>query len=326
MPHDRTPEINGLALKAARNKKGIEIKELATQCCLSSKMIAELEDGGMTSFYNHQLKVSAAKRVGSYLGLSTEDYLELHNDVANTLNDINVERIEPAEEKKQILESAPQSVVDEGEQLDDLIYESTNSGTSMPHVKRAASTKWIAPSLVVLLGAFMIYGIHDQVNVDGKAFNLFGFGDAKQKINPESPKEIVAQEPIAPQESTVEEKSPIKPEIKTDSTMGSLANQNQCPVVRDDQLLAYKSPNPSKLGDVVNIKTLVKQSICVIDSQGKQMFADLEPNMAQAFRGAPPFVVSAQDLDGVEMYFQGWRVRLPNPSIKSLKLIEVAIP
>ena len=79
------------------------------------------------------------------------------------------------------------------------------------------------------------------------------------------------------------------------------------------------------MGDVVNVKTLVKQSICVADGQGKQTLVDLEPNAAHTFRGAPPFVISAQDLDNIEMYFQGWRVRSPSPGAKQMKLVEVAV-
>jgi cytoskeletal protein RodZ len=116
MSFTRPPEINGSALKAARKKGGIDIAELATQCCLSSKMIVELEEGGMKSFYNHQLKVSAAKRVGSYLGLATEDYLEYRIDVAQNANIGDDENGQLVEETVLAKEDAPKSLVDEGEQ------------------------------------------------------------------------------------------------------------------------------------------------------------------------------------------------------------------
>ena len=58
MSQARSPEINGLALKDAREKQGMERAELASKCCLSTKMIVELEEGGISSFYNFQLKVS----------------------------------------------------------------------------------------------------------------------------------------------------------------------------------------------------------------------------------------------------------------------------
>ena len=61
------------------------------------------------------------------------------------------------------------------------------------------------------------------------------------------------------------------------------------------------------------------------DSHGKQVSVDLESNTAHSFKGAPPFVVVAQDLDNVEMFYQGWRVRPPNVGVKEMKLVEVAM-
>lgn len=69
------PEVIGSALKEAREARRYEHSELANLCCLSAKMILELEEGGMTSFYSFTLKVNAAKRVGTVLNLSEQDYL-----------------------------------------------------------------------------------------------------------------------------------------------------------------------------------------------------------------------------------------------------------
>jgi hypothetical protein len=75
----------------------------------------------------------------------------------------------------------------------------------------------------------------------------------------------------------------------------------------------------------VNIKSLIKQAICVVDNSGKQTVVNLESNASYAFRGSSPFVVITQDLDSVEMYFQGWRVRSPSAGAKQIKLMEVAL-
>ncbi|OYY07907.1 MAG: hypothetical protein B7Y67_17365, partial [Polynucleobacter sp. 35-46-11] len=69
------PDVIGARLKAAREARKLERVELANLCCLSAKMILELEEGGMSSFYSFPLKISAAKRVGSFLNLTESDYL-----------------------------------------------------------------------------------------------------------------------------------------------------------------------------------------------------------------------------------------------------------
>jgi hypothetical protein len=99
----------------------------------------------------------------------------------------------------------------------------------------------------------------------------------------------------------------------------------QCPYKQEAQLPSYQSPNPSKKGDIVNIKSLIKQAICVVDNSGKQIVVNLESNASYAFRGSSPFVVITQDLESVEMYFQGWRVRSPSAGAKQIKLLEVSL-
>ena len=349
MSQSRLPEIIGSALKAAREKRGMERGELATQCCLSSKMILELEEGGNSSFYNFQLKLSSAKRVGTYLGLSPADYLEQPVEVAPQIPQVTSPEVESSpetldanssqenisakedskeerkEDKKPAEVSAPKPVVDEGEQLDDLIYQSTHSGTSLPYVAmRSAPLKkfGLALGLLVVLGAF--YGVENQFHVSSSVVAYIDSFKTK-KVEQETPSESANQES---KQAAVEESAPEKTQAKPEPVVAvavAATTQTQCPPVRDDQVPIYKSSNPSKLGDAVNIKTLVKQSICVTDGQGRQTLVDLEPNTAHSFRGVSPFVVSAQDLDNVEMYYQGWRVRPANAGVKQIKLVEVAM-
>lgn len=353
MSQSRLPEIIGSALKAAREKRGMERGELATQCCLSSKMILELEEGGNSSFYNFQLKLSSAKRVGTYLGLSPADYLEQPVEVVPQIPQVTSPEVESSpetldanssqenisakedskeerkeerkEDKKPAEVSAPKPVVDEGEQLDDLIYQSTHSGTSLPYVAmRTAPLKkfGLALGLLVVLGA--LYGVESQFHVSSSVVAFIDSFKTK-KVEQETPSESANQES---KQAAVEESAPEKTQAKPEPVVAVAAaatTQTQCPPVRDDQVPIYKSSNPSKLGDAVNIKTLVKQSICVADGQGRQTLVDLEPNTAHSFRGVSPFVVSAQDLDNVEMYYQGWRVRPANAGVKQIKLVEVAM-
>ena len=323
------PEVNGAALKAAREKRGMQRSELATHCCLSSKMIAELEEGGVSSFYNFQLRLSAAKRVGSYLGLAAEDYLQEVAQVIEKVDAPVVEKNRPppkAEEKqKPINETHPdtQSPLNEGEHLDDLIYESTSSGTLLPHANlRVPQAKWIRMSVLVLLGIVALYGIKSWFHAYNQDPN-FLVKNNNQNVQPPEP----PSGPVAQNQQLISEdpKPPIKTETKGEAVIAATPSSNLCAPFREDQSLVYKSPNPSKSGDTIYIKTLVKQSVCVTDSQAKQFLVDLEPNMAQSFRGTPPFLLSAQDLDNVEMFYQGWRVRPPNTGMKQMKLVEVVI-
>jgi len=328
MLQDRLPEIIGSALKNAREKRGMERSELATQCCLSNKMILELEEGGMTAFYSFQLKLSSAKRVGSFLGLSSSDYLEQVvelTEIPDPVVEVEESAAKGGEQPAQA--SPPKSVLNEGEQLDDLIYQSTNSGTSLSHMNmHTIPVRRIGILLGLLIAVGALYGLNSQFGISTQTLAFIEQMGSKNVVKPEAPQEVVIQEPSP---EVVDEKPSTNLEGKPKPTLATSVNttsiQSQCPPIGGGEIPVVKSPNPSKLGDVVNVKTLVKQSICVADGQGKQTLVDLEPNTAHMFKGTPPFVISAQDLDNIEMYFQGWRVRSPSPGAKQMKLVEVAV-
>jgi transcriptional regulator with XRE-family HTH domain len=345
MSHSRLPEIIGSALKAAREKRRLERSELATNCCLSSKMILELEEGGTSSFYSFQLKLASAKRVGTFLGLSPTDYLVGPPEVAEipeqvesplqvesqpTLEDAKqAQESFPAKKEEQVEEIvSPKSVVNEGEHLDDLIHQSTLSGTSLPHVSNSSnSVKNARLALGILFVLGTLWFVESKFQASSQVMVLvesIGAKKAPQQTPPAStPKVQEPQQPTA-EEKTVAAVEP-KPEPKPEPASVGVPPQARCYTVKEEQIPTYKSPNPSKLGDAVHIKTLVKQSICFVDGQGKQSVLDFEPNTAQTFKGVSPFIVSAQDLDNVEMYYQGWRVRPPSSGLKQLKLIEAAV-
>lgn len=74
-------KIEGQKIKSAREHLRIPVEQLARAVCLSVKNIKEIEDTNTSfSFYSFPIKVSAAKRVGKYLGLEQSEYLEELND------------------------------------------------------------------------------------------------------------------------------------------------------------------------------------------------------------------------------------------------------
>jgi transcriptional regulator with XRE-family HTH domain len=69
--------IIGVALKAAREKKGLSYEELGEVVCLRKWHIKELEESEtFLTFYTLAIKIQAAKRVGKYLNLEESDYLD----------------------------------------------------------------------------------------------------------------------------------------------------------------------------------------------------------------------------------------------------------
>ena len=331
-------EIIGSVLLEARQAKGLERAELASICCLSTKMILELEDGGITSFYSHSLKLRTAQKVGAYLGLNDSDFLLVPLP-------LDLEKVDAADEEinedDQISGQSPleSEKAPHSQQLDPIkgVIQDNNlhSSASLEKVKwqeilvekvggvmhegshsnsSSSSRGWI----FVLIGVLVVagaYGLNAKVDAIGRLANLVEKPANKVEVSLETP--AVPKEPEGSSAKDLNAAAPLTAVLPAPST--------NCPYKPEAQFQSYQSVNPSKSGDVLNIKALVKQVICVTDGSGKQTVANIEANSAQSFKGASPFTVMAQDLDNVEMFYQGWRVRPAVPGSKQIKLVEIAV-
>ena len=108
-----TPQINGALLRLRREELGWTLADLATRACLSNKQVKQIEEGGTSSFYSETVKVTAAKKIGGLLGLTTqsvfvveepeevvEDHSAAHQDAPHLASeDAQVEPSAPADDK-----------------------------------------------------------------------------------------------------------------------------------------------------------------------------------------------------------------------------------
>jgi transcriptional regulator with XRE-family HTH domain len=67
--------INGELLRLHRESRGWALNDMATRACMSVKQIRQIEEGGLSSFYSIAVKVTAAKKVGVLLGLTSNEVL-----------------------------------------------------------------------------------------------------------------------------------------------------------------------------------------------------------------------------------------------------------
>ena len=334
-------EIIGSVLKDARERKNLARAEFANSCCLSTKMILELEEGGMSSFYTFELKIATAKRVGRVLGLDESSYL-IDPSATESIEETSIEPTESQEISATTIheevgaDSDPKNLPQRNETISasELANsQALNLEESLNQLNREHGLKLgtagasvvsirlmtILLSFLVLTGA--IHGLNDRFNIITLAVGLLK-PTQKVVVANDAP-DLKADEDLAlkPDSSDTAVKSPETQLAQAPQTIPS----EQCPYKQDAQLPSFQSPNPSKRGDTVNIKSLIKQAVCVVDNSGKQTVVNLESNASYAFRGTSPFVVITQDLDSVEMYFQGWRVRSPSAGAKQIKLLEVSL-
>jgi transcriptional regulator with XRE-family HTH domain len=329
------PDILGPALKAAREARRYERSELASLCCLSAKMILELEEGGMSSFYSYPLKINAAKRVGNLLNLAESDYLNYPrapivsaegNEDVSLASGVDSERNRSAPAEKTpssaldgVSANSVDSAITERLEWQELLTEKVGGDLAEANTRSGFrfSVKSIAFLSLGIAIVGIVYGLNSKYDIAYQVASLLERDAKPQEILPAEPPKVASNEAKAEAQSAPAEASQ---EVKPTEVA---AAAGQCPLKLDGQLLSYQTPSPTKAGDTVNIKTLIKQTLCFIDGSGKQLVIALEANTAHAFKGVSPFTVLGQDLDNVEMFFQGWRVRLPNIGSKQVKLVEV---
>lgn len=76
--------IDGSFLRQSRDTLGWSHGELASRACLSIKQVKQLEEGGSSSFYSENVKLTAARKVAQILGVTEDQLLGRHALVTET--------------------------------------------------------------------------------------------------------------------------------------------------------------------------------------------------------------------------------------------------
>ena len=142
---------------------------------------------------------------------------------------------------------------------------------------------------------------------------------------------IVAKLPTESIENnTKKEDAPISPgSVSTPSSPAVVpvvtagVGAENCPPPDANQL-TYRSPSPSKAGNMVYISTRIKQVVCVKDATGKLEKRALDVNGSHSFFGKAPFVLMTSGISQADIFFQGFKVRINDQNANSIMLEEVS--
>ena len=88
--------INGELLRLRREERGWVLSDMALRSCMSVKQIRQLEEGGTSAFYSEAVKLTAAKKAASVLGLSEQEVFAHEAQVSEVQQ--QVEQVEPTAE------------------------------------------------------------------------------------------------------------------------------------------------------------------------------------------------------------------------------------
>ena len=343
------PEIRSAAFIAAREKCAMSVEELAHLACLSKKQIQQIENGGHDAYYSQVIKLTAAKKVAQLIQLDEKDAFDFgpqaelpftpldeltQSELASTEQAPPVDLKKEAPKQEVAKKEAAQA--DGGEQKEankvvsqleakPILVEALKPEPSMRarsdgREQKSTGKKWVwllpVGALVLALVQFQPF-LADQLDAlmgKPKPVEVVALTAAPVDATPAIP----PAEPVsAPATATPQ----VAPAI-TQSPAVAVAANPACPP-SDASIENYKSPSPSKPGNMVYIKVSTAQIVCVEDGDGKVQSKAMEPSLGHSFYGKPPFKLMTSGLSSAEVFFQGFRVRPSNADSKSILLVQV---
>lgn len=347
------PEIQGNALKAAREKLKLEIKDLAIKACLSKKHITELEQGGVSSFYSESHKITVAKKVAKILQLD-ESLVLVHPD-GDLAQQESLSFDAPADEVEQlfktqetkatrdikeitaearlVVEDSNQAKVKSANKLEPsqpakVTLENLQSGgqmdSSKPKTKRSRSG--LVSVLLLILVAGGLYSSKDDIIA---LFNppaaepqpVVVDGAAPQDSKEDGANSATPANPASPANPSAP--SSVAPAATSVAAVAPLPSDVSCP--KPDASVTEQSViEPSKPGNFVHVNVESRQIVCVVDATGKSMMQSIEAGAGYTFGGKAPFTILTNGLSQTSVYFQGKRVRPINEQARTMRIKETS--
>ncbi len=311
-----TDEVLGAYLRSLRLNAGLDVAVLARRVSLSAAQVLELESGRGSLFYNRRIRLQAARKTIAHLG----------GDLAC----LSAGAPEPA-----VLADPLPAL---------LAAQSASASSTIPGGVQAAQggapRSWGAAALLlaVLAGLGIIAATRGPTASDRSPQTAERAGTPAP--TPESPAPAAVRRPLdlaaapmtepvaAPttaQQAGAQEPAAPEQERKRPPDQAARVTREELSACawRSGEVPVYQPTQARKPGDMVYVVSQVSQVLCVADATGKPQVQRLEPGQGLSFYGQPPWQVASAQLQQTQLYFQGWKVRLPAQAQNRIQLVEL---
>ena len=264
------------------DRSGLDITQVARMSCLSLAQVRQLLQGADGSFYSPAIKQRAYRRVLALLGAP--------------------EPARPAPEA-----SVPEQVV----------------GLTVDNVPRRpiTYTAWAWLGLVLLIGAATAEWWHGWLSSQVLSFRPQLDVQAPAGAAPTTAASAEAASTEVP--TTGSENQVTLPPPMTHSQAPTAAATSAPPCAYVAQPVTTVMPAVAeKPGNYVYVQALREAEVCVIDGDRKVTHLQLKAGEHRSIYGSPPWQLSGLDLGQLQIYFQGWRVLLPEMATQQVALVE----
>lgn len=327
--HDSVYErCDAAYLRQLHETSGMDETQLARIACLSVAQVRQLATGGDSLFYSQAVKRQAYKRLLLILGAPPPSQVEpVPAEAAHTESappSQTIDDIVALSERNQYLDHRP--VVDF---LRDLRL-------------RIVQSKQTLAAFVLLMTALVLLVLNWPSGESTAVSDDVSTVTAPERANKDEAKPPVLKEP-APAEKPSDkptdaaDKPADKPhesekaiEKATEKAADKVVEKAVTAPVMGAKVCAFKSDKLPEVAPTVATKearyvyfvSAVATEVCVVDGNRQATSLALRAGEGRSVYGAPPWQVSGADLAKVQIFFQGWRVAVPDDASQGIALTE----
>ena len=319
--------VDGARLKAAREERGMSVTDMAAAVTLSREQIQHMEDGGNRPFYTPAHKLLAVRKYSAALDIPYDEIVTGPG----------------ANQTIPIPEDAPPSMMAHSDITEpaDLRLAAVERNAE---VRRLMTITAIVVCILLAIYA-KIRGSKDESPENEVTAEAVG-NPVDKPVPPPSatPKAVAANlSPPAKPASEVKAVPTAAPSLETKDVKDVKEDKNSKDSKREPALAAATDASgecqSSSTADVKSWSPIYQRksdsklyvispkggSVCISDATGKSRLIDLKPMVGQAVGGKPPYVVRSSQLAQIEIYLQGFRVKIPSEA-EAMKLIPTSQP
>jgi len=266
---------------------------------LSSQQILSLETDSDVGFFNDQFKVICAKKYINFLKLNADHVIIVPNEESNNDRTTSIDA-----EEKNLPESEHQ-----------FSFKKFNNTENIKVLIALVV-------LVIILFIFNYYNQHDELEAidesvldteETEIYNDLSFEDKENQISL-----FESADTSSNDNNPIEQEQDVK--IANNFNFEQLNEASCSTFFQSTDIQNYRTPNvPDKPDNYVHIKSNLELPICIQSNSGDANLFTVTENDPLTFRGQAPFTLFIPNPEGVQVFFQGWQVRL-NPNYQVIKI------
>lgn len=267
---------------------------------MSSQQILSLEIDSDVGFFNEKFKVICAKKYINFLKLNADHVIIVPNDASGNDRATSIDS-----EEKNLPESEHQF--------------------SFKKFNNTENIKFLIALVLLVIALFIFnhFNHYDELEAildesvleteETEIYNDLSFEDKENQISLFESADISSND-----NNPIEQEQDVK--IANSSNFGQLNEASCSTFFQSTDIQNYRTPNvPDKPDNYVHIKSNLELPICIQSNSGDANLFTVTENDPLTFIGQAPFTLFIPNPEGVQVFFQGWQVRL-NPNYQVIKI------